>query len=486
MIESKWKFLFLPVLQALVVQLFFLSPVAGFVAGASPQGAAAKPDQTRKIGERSKKSAKKRKKTRWASFWLPYLMPTVASEPVASSALVIEPTSSDVGSIAPSSRRGATAARAPGVHALPVRADVSTEIPTTTGQLIISEFRLSGPSGDDDEFIELYNTTGAQLAVQAADGSSGLGIAASDGNTRCVVPNGTLIPAGGHYLCAHTSNSLITIPDNIYGAGISENVGLAIFNNATGGASYTLANRLDAVGATTEMDAVYKEGMGYPAVAPGQINYSFYRDLRPNGLPKDTDDNASDFLFVDTNATSAGAGQLLGAPGAESLSSPIQQNANLLVTLIAPCTGAASAPNRVRDFTSDPENNSTFGTLSIRRLITNTTMNDITQLRFRIIDITTFPAPAGVADLRARNSLDSIESDPCHVGGIANISGLALDSTTASDDQTIGGGFNSTLSAGTITLSTPLPPNSTISVNFLLGIEQTGYFRFFVNVEALP
>ena len=61
-------------------------------------------------------------------------------------------------------------------------------------------------------------------------------------------------------------------------------------------------------------------------------------------------------------------------------------------------------PNRVRDFTSDPANNSQFGTLSIRRRVVNNTGGAITRLRFRIIDITTFPAPSGFADLRPRTS----------------------------------------------------------------------------------
>jgi hypothetical protein len=355
--------------------------------------------------------------------------------------------------------------------------NISTEVPATTAsQLIISEFRLSGPTGADDEFIEVYNTTGARLTVQSSDGSSGLGIAPSDGLTRCVILNGTVIPAEGHYLCAHTSNSLPVTPDNTYGAGISENAGLAIFNNAAGGSSYSLANRIDAAGAATEADPIYKEGSGYPAIEGSGLNYSFYRDLRPNGLPKDTNDNSADFLFVETGAANAGAGQRLGAPGSENLSSPIQQNANILATLVAPCFGASASPNRVRDFTPDQENNSTFGTLSIRRQITNNTPNDITQLRFRIIDVTTFPAPGGAADLRARTSSDSTEVDRCNLGGLIDLAGLTLDGQTP-----MGGGFNSTL-----VLPAPLAPNSSINVNFLLGIQQTGHFRFFVNIEALP
>ena len=49
-------------------------------------------------------------------------------------------------------------------------------------------------------------------------------------------------------------------------------------------------------------------------------------------------------------------------------------------------------------------NNSTFGTLDIRRTVTNVTGENVTRLRWRIIDITTYPAPTGIADLRARSS----------------------------------------------------------------------------------
>ena len=121
--------------------------------------------------------------------------------------------------------------------------------------------------------------------------------------------------------------------------------------------------------------------------------------------------------------------------------------------------------------------------MSIRRIITNNTANDITRLRFRIIDITTSPAPAGFADLRVLTSTSSTEDDPCQPGALIDIAGLSLETPPA---QPLGGGFNSTLSAGTITLEAPLAPSSSITVNFLLGVQQTGRFRFFVNIEALP
>jgi hypothetical protein len=52
--------------------------------------------------------------------------------------------------------------------------------------------------------------------------------------------------------------------------------------------------------------------------------------------------------------------------------------------------------------------------------------------------------------------------------------------------QPNGGGFNSSMSANTVTLATPIPNGGTLDVRFLLGIQQTGSFKFFINVEALP
>jgi hypothetical protein len=42
------------------------------------------------------------------------------------------------------------------------------------------------------------------------------------------------------------------------------------------------------------------------------------------------------------------------------------------------------------------------------------------------------------------------------------------------------------MSTGTINLITPLAPGASVNLQFLLGVQQTGSFKFFFNIEALP
>ena len=80
------------------------------------------------------------------------------------------------------------------------------DAPVSAGQLIISEFRLRGPNpnGAQNEFVEIYNNTASPHTVGATDASAGYGVAASDGVLRCTIPNGTVIPARGHFLCVNS------------------------------------------------------------------------------------------------------------------------------------------------------------------------------------------------------------------------------------------------------------------------------------------
>ncbi|HWN08073.1 MAG TPA: hypothetical protein VNO50_02135 [Pyrinomonadaceae bacterium] len=414
--------------------------------------------------------------------------------------------------------------------------DISAQT-AIAGQIIISEFRVRGPGAGSDEFIELYNNSGADHEVIAASGT-GYGVAASDGILRCSIPNGTIIPNRGHYLCVNSvAYSLASYPagngttatgDATYTTDIPDNAGIALFNNNTGGASFSLANRLDAVGSTSEADTLYKEGTGYPALTPFSIDYSFNRKIAgtctnaPNNcglvtgsfpIPEgsvstvqDTDNNSVDFIFVDTNGTSAGAGQRLGAPGPENLSSPTINDDFFIANLLDNTVGKHAAPNRQRDggaFCAPPNpvvppcvpaQNSTFGTISFRRRFLNATGLPVTRLRFRVVDQTTFPAVSGVADLRTRTSTATViatindpgtcgsknppEAAPCSV----TVEGTTLESPPT---QPNGSAYNSTMSVGVVTLATAIDPGASVNVQFVLGIQQMGLYRFYVQIEAL-
>ena len=365
--------------------------------------------------------------------------------------------------------------------------------------------------------------------MQSNDGSAGWSLVASDGIVRVTIPNGTVIPGHGHYLAANntvgTGYSLsdkggvgAAASDITYNLDIPDDAGLALFNTANP-ANFLLANRLDAVGSTAAA-SLYREGAGVATVSTGALQYSWVRDTcgksgsvsTPGPCPSgggivDTNNNSADFYFVDTAGTNTTAGQRLGAPGPENLASTIQRNVSIPASLLFPCMAASDSPNRIRDTTPDPINNSALGTLEIRRKFTNTTGAAITRLRFRIVDISTLSAGASIADLRVRSSspLASV-ANPC--GAAVNIEGSTLEEPAT---QTIGGGFNSSLRVttvttaptgggkrrgmsrttlikpdGTIELDAPVPNGSSINVRFLLGVQQSGSFKFFINVEALP
>jgi hypothetical protein len=119
----------------------------------------------------------------------------------------------------------------------------------------------AGRVGAQDEFIEIANVSGADHTVASASGT-GYGVAASDGVTRCSIPMAPSIPNRGHYLCVNSAayslgsypagNGTTATGDATYTTDIPDNAGIALFNNNTGGGSYILANRLDAVGSTSE------------------------------------------------------------------------------------------------------------------------------------------------------------------------------------------------------------------------------------------
>jgi hypothetical protein len=382
-------------------------------------------------------------------------------------------------------------------HANAVPICESTSCPASAS-LIISEFRLRGAAGPKDEFVEIYNNTGENVTACTTDTSGGWTLAArtaagASASPVFTIPNGTVIPARGHYLAVNASptggyslsshpagNGTTATGDITYTSDIEDNSGLALFKTANP-ENFTAANRLDAAGFAGAAGAIpdlYREGGGLASVGTQNGEYTLYRKLTSasGGMPQDTGNNASDFQLVATEGGFYGSLQAaLGSPGPENLSSPVQRNSTFGMTNLDTSQGSSVPPNRVRDFTMGT--NATFGTLTIRRTVWNNTGANVTRLRFRIVSLTTWPAPAGVADMRALTSGDV----QVQVQGVSRtVRGTTL---VQPPGQPNGGGFNSAMS---VALPQPLAPGATVDVQFLLGLQQTGSFTFLINIEALP
>jgi uncharacterized repeat protein (TIGR01451 family) len=390
------------------------------------------------------------------------------------------------------------------------------------GVFSISELRTRGTAGAGDDFVELYNNTTSPLTVSDGtginDASHGYGVfkMGSDCNATPVlvgvVPNGTVIPARGHYLLRGSAYSLSNYGGTNAAAGdltmasdIEDDANVAVFSTANV-VNISSVNRLDAVGFGSHAGAVcdlMREGSNLAPVGALNIEYSYARkecDLvggvcNAAGNPKDTNDNSADFMFADTAMTSiSGIQQRLGAPGPENLASPIRRDdSGVILPLLDATKSSSAAPNRERFFTPLDPVTSPQGTLVVRRRVQNTTASTLTKLRFRIIELTTGPTPpVGTADLRMITSTAVTISNvtdaatcastgtptttPCTV----TAQGVTLETPP---NQPQGGGYNSTVS-----LSIPggLAPNASMDVNFVLGVVQGGTFRFLVIIEALP
>ena len=415
--------------------------------------------------------------------------------------------------------------------------DVRPAAPTA-GQILITEFRTRGagttPPGSDgsaDEFIEIYNNTDQSItiidAIPGADPTSPTGagwrfsgVQGATETTFLVLPQ-TLSTAGplalpprGFFLIstqpttpspAGNTYSLATYPT---GTGITasgsanisvnpasaavgflpDDVGLAVFSTA---AALT-ANRLDSVGYASVTAADYKEGSGLlPAAGITTAGQHSWVRLMTSGRPQDTGNNLADFVLVDTTAaTLDGIPSILGAPGPQrgptmtaytTTSAPIEHNGQFPATLIDVMQGSSAVPNRVRDFT--PVTNGANGTLKIRRAFTNNTGLPVVALRYRVVIITTLTSgtvPPGTADVRVLNS----PTQTITLTDTSTVTGQALTLQTPAA-QANGGGLNSTLAEGVITTTAPLANGASTVVEFNLGVQTTGVFRFHVNVEAL-
>jgi hypothetical protein len=173
-----------------------------------------------------------------------------------------------------------------------------TSTPTAPAHIVISEFRSTGPLGADDEFVELYNPTGAPVNIGnwLIYTSSGCGTSIS---ALISIYQGTVLQPGQHYLvAAYPSFSSIAYSDMRFSPGIADSGGLALFSAGT---------VIDQVGMCST--TYYKEGttltplpsapdVGTPTPLPTISNKSYERKPGGDTSCYDTDNNANDFKLI--------------------------------------------------------------------------------------------------------------------------------------------------------------------------------------------
>ncbi|HZN05726.1 MAG TPA: lamin tail domain-containing protein [Pyrinomonadaceae bacterium] len=157
---------------------------------------------------------------------------------------------------------------------------------------MISEFRVRGPNGGNDEFVEIYNLSGAPVNIGGwkIRGSN----ASASVSDRAIVTAGTVLQPGCHYLFTNSNATAgpysgAVAGNQTYNVGIGDDGGLAV----------TLPDNtiVDQVGMSA--GSAFKEGT--PLANLGSTNLNRGYERKPGGVAgsgTDTDNNTTDFQLI--------------------------------------------------------------------------------------------------------------------------------------------------------------------------------------------
>ncbi|MDQ3822383.1 MAG: lamin tail domain-containing protein [Actinomycetota bacterium] len=226
-----------------------------------------------------------------------------------------------------------------------VSSAVAATAPAASTNVVISEFRVRGPNGGNDEFVELYNLSGSPVSIGGwkIRGSNSAGTV----STRATITAGTTLAAGCHYLVTNASATAGpysgAVPgDQTYTTGITDDGGVAV----------TLADDtvVDQVGMST--GSAFKEGT--PVANLGTTNLDRSYERKPGGAAgsgTDTDNNSADFQLISPSAPQSSApahciGGVTSTPpsgtGAATPSSVAPGGSSLLTVAVTPGSNPTS------------------------------------------------------------------------------------------------------------------------------------------------
>ena len=172
----------------------------------------------------------------------------------------------------------------PAVEFAPARAAPQMQSPAT--DLVISEFRLQGSGGSNDEFIEIFNPTSAEVnlngwIIRGANASGNSGIRYEFGTDISLLP-------GQHYLLVHTGYDDAVEADAVYLQAIPDNGGVALVKPDP---PDTIADQVGLSDGT-----LYKEGTPLSPFT-SNTDQSYERKYETSGICTDSQNNASDFVL---------------------------------------------------------------------------------------------------------------------------------------------------------------------------------------------
>ena len=353
-------------------------------------------------------------------------------------------------------------------------APATVQVSAYTGEVIINQFRLSGPGGAADQYAQLYNT-GAPVSL------AGFTLAAASGASVTIPATAPLLATGQSYLITGASYSLTAIApaDQTTATLGTGGLQLSAPDGAGTGAAGTITDAAGSAGAP----AGYDTGTPLPALTGTPADQYAWVRLQSRGLPANTGSNATDFQLVSTTGGLIGGVQsCLGSPSPQATGSPAQANSALHSALLDPTQLPGTAPNLV--YTKG-----TPGLLTIRRTITNNSAATITTAQLRITSLSEangppqpgVPAqPAHPAALRITNPATPTTQVTLTSGTTITVHNLSIDPPATVPP---GGGLNTTL---TIPLPTGgLAPGATISIALTFTVDHGGSYWFGYNTNAL-
>jgi hypothetical protein len=218
--------------------------------------------------------------------------------------------------------------------------------PTVRGvssTVVISEFRVRGPVGGSDEFVELYNLSSSTVNIGGwlIRGSNSSGTV----STRVTIAAGTMLGPGCHFLATNSSSSGgpysgAVAGNQTYGTGITDDGGIAL----------TLPDLtvVDAVGLST--GSAYGEGTRLASLGGSNLDRSYERlPGGTSGSGTDTDNNAADFALISPSqpqnlaspCITSGSTDPSGV-GAANPSAVSPGGSSVLTVTVTPGTGPAS------------------------------------------------------------------------------------------------------------------------------------------------